>query len=390
MFENVIKEYIKNNTDAMLQTLKELCAIPAPSHMEHKRAAYCNEWLEKAGAKGVYIDEALNVIFPLNCEGSEEITVFVAHTDTVFPDLEPMPYMDDGEKIHCPGVGDDTASVVVLMAMAKFFVEQGIQPPEGILFVLNSCEEGLGNLKGTRQIFKDFEGRIAQFISFDSHLNTIADRCAGSHRYEVRVQTEGGHSFQKFGNANAIHELCKIITAIYNIEVPQKEGTKTTYNVGNISGGTSVNTIAQSAKMLCEYRSTDRECLEIMGQKFEKIFETATNEQVQIHVEKIGDRPCSNIDDAKIERLRQICKPIIEKVIGEPITFKSSSTDCNIPLSLGVPALCIGVHKSGGSHTREEWLDKASLIPGLEVAIQTALALTEALKTDFTLTENMS
>lgn len=378
MCKNIIPNYITENYESMLQTLQELCAIPAPSNMEHKRAVYCKEWLEKAGAEGVYIDEALNVVFPLHCEGSKEITVIVAHTDTVFPDLEPMPYVDDGAKIHCPGVGDDTASAVVLMTLAKFFMEQHLEPENGILFVLNSCEEGLGNLKGTRQIFKDFEGRIAQFISFDSHLNKIADRCAGSHRYEVEVLTEGGHSFLKFGNANAINELSRMVSSIYDIEVPQKEGTKTTYNVGEISGGTSVNTIAQSAKMLCEYRSTDRECLEIMRQKFEAIFEDANSDTVQVKVTQIGDRPCSNIDDAKIEILRQLYKPIIEEIIQKPVTFESSSTDCNIPLSLGIPALCIGVYQGGGSHTREEWIYKESLIPGLEVAIRTTLVLTVA------------
>ncbi|MBQ7054268.1 MAG: peptidase, partial [Oscillospiraceae bacterium] len=103
-----LKQYCKENYELMLDTLRELCAIPAPSHFEHERAAYCKKWLENIGAKGVYIDDALNVIYPLNCDGSREITVFVAHTDTVFPDREPMPYHDDGEKIHCPGVGDDT------------------------------------------------------------------------------------------------------------------------------------------------------------------------------------------------------------------------------------------------------------------------------------------
>ena len=377
MLEEKIEKFIEENQEKLYDTLRELCAIPAPSHMEHKRAEYCKEWLKKAGAKGVYIDHALNVIFPLNCEESEEITVFAAHTDTVFPDTEPMPYTDDGEKIHCPGVGDNTASVVVLMTMAKFFIEKNMVPPKGVLFVCNSCEEGLGNLKGTRRIFKDFEGRIARFISFDSNLNSISDRCAGSHRYEVEVMTEGGHSFLKFGNANAISELAKIVSAIYKIDVPQKEGTRTTYNVGSITGGTSVNTIAQNAKMLCEYRSTDKECLEIMKQKFEEIFEAAKSPKVKVKVKKIGDRPCSNIDDNEIERLRRICKPIIESIITEPVSFKSSSTDCNIPLSIGIPALCIGVHKSNGSHTREEWLEKVSLIPGLEVAIKTALALTE-------------
>lgn len=117
-----IKKYIAENGELMYQMLKELCLIPAPSHFEHKRAEYCKNWLEEHGATGVYIDEALNVIFPINCGKSNEITVFAAHTDTVFPDREPMSYSDDGEKIFCPGVADDTASVVVLLLTAKYFI----------------------------------------------------------------------------------------------------------------------------------------------------------------------------------------------------------------------------------------------------------------------------
>lgn len=372
-----IEFFISQNQQQMLDTLKELCGILAPSHFEHKRAEYCINWLEGIGAKGVYIDEALNVIFPLNCENSNEITVFAAHTDTVFPDSEPMPYFDDGEKIHCPGAADDTASVAVLMMMAKYFVEKKLMPPKGILFVCNSCEEGLGNLKGTRQLFKDFHGRISRFISFDSLMHTVNDRCVGSHRYEVKVLTEGGHSFGDFGNCNAIAKLSEIVTEIYKLQVPEKADSHTTYNVGEISGGTSVNTIAQNAKMLCEYRSDDRECLEIMQARFEAIFEAARSEKVRVHVKRVGDRPCGNIEDGKIRSLKQMVVPIIETVIGEKVSFKSSSTDCNIPLSLGVPALCIGVNTYAGMHTREEWVDKASLVSGLEIAIRLGRVFTE-------------
>ncbi len=370
-----IKNYVAENEDLMYKTLKELCNIPAPSHCERQRAEYCKEWLENIGAEGVYIDDAQNVIFPLNCKESDEITVFCAHTDTVFPDLEPMPYFDDGEKIYSPGVSDDTASVVVLMTMAKFFIEKKIHPEKGIMFVCNSCEEGLGDLKGTKQLFSDFEGRIKRFISFDSILDRVATRCVGSHRYRVEVLTEGGHSFGNFGNNNAIAKLAEIIKEIYKIEVPEKEGTKTTCNVGTISGGTSVNTIAQNAEMLCEYRSDDKDCLSFMQEKFEEIFKNASTEKVKVNVAKVGDRPCGNIEPEKIEELKKLVVPVVESVINKTPVFTSSSTDCNIPLSLGIPALCIGVNIHGKVHTREEWLDKKSIIPGLEVAIKTGLAL---------------
>lgn len=374
---NYLKNYVENNKELLFKTLKELCLIPAPSHMEQKRAEYCKNWLESVGAKGVYIDEALNVVFPLNCENSNEITVVVAHTDTVFPDTEPMPYKDDGEKIYCPGVGDDTASLVVMLLTAKYLLENDIKPKKGVMFVCNSCEEGLGNLKGTRQIFKDYAGRIAQFLSFDSTLKAIADRCVGSHRYEVEVRTVGGHSFSAFGNPNAIAQLSQIVSDIYAIEVPKKGNSKTTYNVGIIEGGTSVNTIAQNAKMLCEYRSDNEECLGIMEQAFTDIFANAKARGVDIRVSKIGERPCmGNVDLNKVEKMSQICESIIHDVTGLQIHRKSSSTDCNIPLSLGIPALCIGVWTGGGAHTREEWIEKNSLPYGLEVGIKSVIALT--------------
>ena len=377
MKPEMIKQYVEENQTLLLETLKELCAIPAPSGKEEKRAAYCKQWLENVGAKGVYIDDALNVIFPLNCEESSDITVFVAHTDTVFPDLETMPYVDDGEKIHCPGVGDDTASLVVMLCLAKYCVENDLRPAGGYLFVCNSCEEGLGNLKGTRQLFRDYEGRIARFISFDSNLNFINDRCVGSHRYEVEVQTQGGHSFQRFGVPNAIAQLAQIVSKIYEIQVPQKENYRTTYNVGTITGGTSVNTIAQSAKMLCEYRSEDKECLAYMEKQFSDIFSQANTDDVKVLVSKVGDRPCGDTDPEKIAALVALLRPVISDVIGMPVNTKAASTDCNIPLSLGIPAVCIGVYFGEGAHTRQEWVRKDSLKPGLEVAIRVAHTLME-------------
>ncbi len=373
----MMKKYIADNKELMLKTLEELCHIPAPSHHEEKRAEYCKSWLEKYGAKGVYIDDALNVIFPYNCETSNEITVFAAHTDTVFPDMEPMPYFDDGEKIFCPGASDDTASVTVLLLMAKYYIENQLKAEKGIMFVCNSCEEGLGNLKGTRQLFKDYENRIKQFITFDSVLNSVADRCVGSHRYNVTVKTEGGHSYGAFGNKNAINVLAEIVNSIYSIDVPKKEGTRTTYNVGTISGGTSVNTIAQEANMLCEYRSDDSECLKYMEERFRAIFKEKTDAGYDVTVELVGNRPSANIDPEQIEELKRLVVPEIEQTIGEQVNFKSSSTDCNIPLSLGVKALCIGTNVHAKVHTREEWVDKESLVPGLEIAIRVGTKLTE-------------
>lgn len=370
-------EFIKENEELLYRVHADLCKIPAPSHNEEKRAEYVKAWLESIGAEGVYIDEAKNAVFPLNCEESGRITVIVAHTDTVFPDTEPMPFHDDGVRIHCPGAGDDTASLAVMLLGVKYCIENEIKPEGGILFVANSCEEGLGNLKGIREIFKAYEGRIEKLISFDSaQIGRINDVCVGSHRYEVSVKTEGGHSFGFFGNDNAIHKLAEIISKIYSIKVPEREGTKTTYNVGIISGGTSINTIAENASMLCEYRSNDNECLEIMEKRFADIFAAAQSEKIKVSVQRVGDRPCAKgLDKEKQDALLSFLAEKIESVIGQKVTYAPSSTDCNIPMSLGIPAACISVYQGGGNHTRAEWIEKASLPKGLEIALNVITSL---------------
>ena len=373
----MIRNFAINNKEMTLDIVRDLCKIPAPSFDEMRRAEYCKKWLESVGAEGVYIDEVKNVIFPLNCKGSNNITVVAAHTDTVFPDTESYPeYREDDERIYCPAVGDDTVRVAIVMMVAKYFIDNNIKPENGVLFVLNSCEEGLGNLVGTRQLFGDYEGRIRDFLTVDANTGSYVDLAVGSHRYEVEVKTEGGHSYSKFGNKNAIAELAAMIAEIYKIEVPQREGAKTTYNVGIIEGGTSVNTIAQSAKMLCEYRSNDRECLEIMKGHFERIFDAAKSERVEIIINKVGDRPCKgDVDLVAEKRLIDAYVRAVRETTGGEVMSGPASTDANIPMSLGIAALDVGAAVSIGSHTREEYLEKNSVSEGLEVMIRTMLYL---------------
>jgi acetylornithine deacetylase/succinyl-diaminopimelate desuccinylase-like protein len=273
-------------------------------------------------------------------------------------------------------VGDNVASVAVLMVLAKYYAENGIMPRDGIMFVFNSCEEGLGNLKGVRQLFEDYDKRVGQFISFDSKLNVVHDRCVGSHRYLVEAETIGGHSYYDFGTPNAIAALSSVVNDIYRISVPEKEGTKTTYNVGTISGGTSVNTIAQSASMLCEYRSDDKDSLAYMQRQFDDIFSADRGVGIGIKVTRVGSRPCSDIEEDRVEALKAVVAPVIESVIGEKVKYTSASTDCNIPMSLGVPSLCIGVSMYEGMHTREEKMLKKSVVDGLQIAIAVSIAIT--------------
>ena len=369
-------EYIEGSKGELMELLEALCRIPAPSGHEEARAEFCHSWLSAQGSKDVYIDSALNVICPINCDGRDDIVVFMAHTDTVFPDTEPMPYHTDDKYAYSPGIGDDTASLVVLMMVAKYILKNDLKPNCGILIVANSCEEGLGNLKGTKQLMADYEGRIKEVYTFDneSYANII-DKCVGSHRYKISFATEGGHSFQAFGKTNAIAVMSELICRLYKCEPPVINNSRTSYNVGIVSGGTSVNTISQSAEMLYEYRSDTIECLNYMNKFFENTVDQLRSEtDAVITVDVIGKRPCANdYDKDHHEAMLKKCIDICEQYTDTPCQRKSASTDCNIPMSLGIPSVCIGVYVGNGAHTREERVEIDSLPVGMKIAAELML-----------------
>lgn len=368
-----IIEYIDAHQKEAYDLLIELAQIPAPSNNEEKRAEFCKNWLIAQGAEGVYIDEALNVIYPVGCEGDGPITIYMAHSDVVFPDTDTLPLRVEDGRIYCPGIGDDTANAVALLAVAKYIAEKKIKPVDGgVLLVINSGEEGLGNLKGSKKIMEDFGSRTREFISFDGTPRKITTKAVGSKRYRVLVETEGGHSYSAFGNRNAIAYLASLIDTLYTIKVPTRG--RTTYNVGLINGGTSVNTIAQNAEMLYEFRSDDREDLAEMEDHFNAALDFYRTKGIKITCELLGNRPCSaEIDKdrhaALIERAALAIKNHFDVDTG-PV---SSSTDCNVPLSLGIPAVCFGCYIGAGAHTRGEYVEIDSLRPGLGLAFETIL-----------------
>ena len=358
---------IENHADEALALLMELAQIPAPSNHEERRAEFCLNWLRSQGAQSAYIDEALNVIYPVGDTGENDLMVFMAHSDVVFPDTTPLPLRVENGRIYCPGVGDDTANAVALLTVAGHIAREKLTPKGcGILLVINSGEEGLGNLKGSRKIMADFGSRVKEFVTFDGNASAIVTKAVGSRRYRVTVKTEGGHSYGKFGAPNAIAQLSQLIARLYEVRVPAIG--KTTYNVGTVSGGTSVNTIAQSAEMLYEFRSDEREGLAFMQAQFEEIVEDFRASGVQIEVEVVGDRPCGlEVDNSALARRAVLA---VEKFYGLSPAFTSGSTDCNVPLSMGIPAICPGCVMGAGAHTREEYIEIDSLLPGLKVAFE--------------------
>lgn len=368
------KKYAEDCKEELLGLIEALCKIPAPSNKEERRAEFCRGWFASAGFDDVVVDDALNVVCKLNYSEEKPVIVFMAHTDTVFPDLEPFhPERRDG-KIFCPGVGDDTANLAILMLCARFCLSEKARPDCGILFVANSGEEGLGNLKGSRKIMETYKN-VKRLISFDGKIDSVVNDAVGSDRYSVKLETEGGHSFSDFGNSNAIHLLSRMISDLYDVKLPSREGSKTTYNVGIIGGGTSVNTIAQSAEMLYEYRSNNRVCLGEMRAAFEAIAEKYGKLSKKLTVEPVGSRPCTgDVNKEEQEALTLQIAGIVEAVTGKLPDRESGSTDCNIPLSLGIPAVCVGGYHGGGTHTREEWVQIDSLSAGMEAILRIVLS----------------
>ena len=367
--EEMIFWFVKKHHSETLELLKELAAIPAPSGQEEKRAQFVVEWLKKQGAAGVYRDDAGNVVFPYQCGGDGPIAVIMAHMDVVCPDMNLLTVTEEEDRMTGPGVRDDTANLVNMLMCIKFLLESQQEVKCGLLFVADTGEEGLGNLKGSRQIWEDYRDRIREWISFDLNYDTIYNRAVGSQRYRVTVRTTGGHSYKDFGGENAIVQLAGMLLDLYRAEIPQSP--KVTFNVGEISGGTSVNTIAQEASILYEFRSESAQELKKMEQFFESVLEKHRTEGVNVEVEELGIRPGNGeIDESAQKDLEQRCLQAIQRYYKGEVRFEPGSTDCNIPLSNGVAAVTIGTALGGGTHTRQEWVEKKSMETGQMIALK--------------------
>ena len=355
-----ITAYISNHQDDFMALLRRIISIPSPTGQEGDKAAWVLQYLHDLGESQAYIDEAGNVLCPCQINGHETFPLYNAHIDTVFSKDTDLTVRVDGSILASPSCGDNSAGVAGLLFIIAMIRRLGLTLPQGALFAFNTGEEGLGNLKGMRQIMKDWHGRIADVLAVDCTYDQVVDIPVGSRRYTVTVATEGGHSWMHFGKTNAIAVAASIIEGIYALTVPATP--RTTYNVGTISGGTTVNSIAAGASFTVDLRSESQGELTRLDEAFKALLKKAQTPDAAISLTLIGERPCSSglRADAQCSRITAI-----RRAYGLETAFISGSTDANIPLSLGVPALSFGICRSHGEHTVKETLELDTVETGL-------------------------
>jgi acetylornithine deacetylase/succinyl-diaminopimelate desuccinylase-like protein len=347
----------------VLEKQAAICQIPAPPFKEAARAAaYRREFLA-IGYSSTRIDSVGNVIAELR--GGTGPTIMIAgHLDTVFPEGTAVAVKRTGTRMQGPGIGDDCRGLAVVLAVARVFREHNLAPAGRILFVGNVGEEGPGNLRGVRWLFeREFKGQVNYFISVDGIGSNITSRAVGSHRYTVSVSGPGGHSYGDFGVPNPTHALGRAIANISDLTVPASP--KTTFNVGIIRGGTSVNSIAMQAQMDVDMRSESVPELNEIDRKIHDAIAAAvadeqkrwpaSNVKLQIKYDTIGIRPTgAQADNVPIVQVAVAAG----KVVGFSPATNASSTDANIPIAMGIPAITIdGGGRGDGAHSIGEWYD---------------------------------
>jgi acetylornithine deacetylase/succinyl-diaminopimelate desuccinylase-like protein len=368
---------------ALVDEQIRICEVPAPPFREQRRAEVLKRTFEQLGLKNVRIDREGNVLGERPGLQPRPHLVVAAHLDTVFPEETNVKVTREGAVLKGPGIGDDCRGLAVLVGVVRLLQDTKIATPGSVTFVANVGEEGLGDLRGTKHLFDvELKGKIDRFVSIDGTGLGTTNVGVGSKRYRVTFKGPGGHSFGAFGMANPIHALGRAASTIADLQVPTTP--KTTFNIGRIGGGTSVNSIPFDGWMEVDMRSSDATSLADVDRRINAAIDAATKaentrwgktDQVTVEKKLVGDRPAGQT---------QAESPIVQtalgvsKALGFTTHVGEGSTDSNYPMSLGVPAITISGGGAGrNAHALDESFDTTDSWKGTARAFLLTLALAQ-------------
>jgi len=381
------QEFVAKDHDRFVREIIQITEVEAPPFKEAKRAKLFAEMLRQSGVSNVEIDAEGNVIGFRRGIGAGPLIAIAAHLDTVFPEGTNVKVRREGTKLYAPGVGDDSRALAVLLQIVRAMDAAKIQTASDILFIADVGEEGPGDLRGMKYLFQkgSYKDKIKMFISLDPFGwgNDITTAGMGSKRFKVIFKGPGGHSFGSFGLVSPAYALGNAIAKLSRMQVPQRP--KTTFNVGVVGGGTSVNSIPFESWMEVDIRSETKEELNRAVENFTHLMQEAAEEEnrarstsqgkIEIDVKLIGDRPFGEVSENAA--IVQTAEAVI-RAFGMTPTLGVSSTDANIPLSMGIPAITL---ESGGTglrnHTLDEWIDveKTPSVRGIHIDMGVLLSL---------------
>jgi acetylornithine deacetylase/succinyl-diaminopimelate desuccinylase-like protein len=346
----------------LLELAIEIQQIPAPTFSESLRADFVKAKFIEEGLADVSQDEAGNVYARLAGHGSGLPLVAVAHLDTVFPLETDLETRRELGKVFGPGLGDNSLGVAALFGLVWMLRERKVNLGGDLWLVADVGEEGLGDLRGMRSVVERFSDKVQGYIIIEGlALGHIYHRAVGVRRYRVTARTAGGHSWSDYGQPSAVHELARLVTELAALYIPTQP--RTTLNVGVIAGGTTVNTLAAEAWFELDLRSEDSDTLTILSEQAEKLITAANRSGVSVDAKVTSQRPSGEIS-AHHPFVQLALDCLHEQGLDGNLT--TGSTDANIPLSRGIPAVVLGVTSGGGAHTKHEFIFTEPIEQGME------------------------
>lgn len=352
----------------IIERAVEIQQIPAPTFDEKQRGEFVRDLFSAEGLQDVSMDAVGNVYGRLPGDGSLHVQPLIvsAHLDTVFPWGTDLRVSLEPGQIHAPGLGDNSLGVAALFGLLWMLRARNIQPAGDIWFVANVCEEGLGDLRGMKAVVERFAGDVQAYLILEGlALGHVYHRAVGVKRYRITARTTGGHSWSDYGKPSAIHELAKLIVQLTSLMLPTSP--RTTMNVGKISGGTSVNVIASEASLELDLRSEGQGSLADLIGAVEQLIHNASRHGLSVEADVIGQRPAGEISSH--HPLVKLAEECLREQGLNPI-HTSGSTDANVPLSKGYPAIVLGVSTGGSAHTVQEFIHTEPVRKGMEQLVR--------------------